>query len=100
MHVITKLRLTKFWQRHPQAQVGLSLWYKLTTSAKWQDLAEVRKTFGSADQVANFTVFNIGGNKYRLITFIDYTYQKVFIRDILTHAEYDQEKWKQNSWYQ
>jgi mRNA interferase HigB len=100
MHVITKLRLTKFWQRYSQAQVGLSLWYKLTTSAQWQNLAEVRETFGSTDQVANFTVFNIGGNKYRLITSIDYTYQKVFIRDVLTHAEYNQEKWKQDSWYQ
>jgi len=100
MQVITKLRLTKVWQRHPQAKVSLSLWYKLTTTAKWQNLAEVRETFASADQVANFTVFNIGGNKYRLITFIDYTYQKVFIRDVLHHADYGKEKWKQDSWYQ
>jgi len=99
MHVITKLRLTQFWQQHPQAKVGLSLWYKLTTNAKWQNLVEVRKTFASADQVSNFTVFNIGGNKYRLITLIDYTDQKVFIRAILTHAAYDKEKWKKDTWY-
>ncbi|PIG93102.1 type II toxin-antitoxin system HigB family toxin [Gloeocapsopsis sp. IPPAS B-1203] len=44
-------------------------------------------------------VFNIGGNKYRLITFIDYTYQKVFIRYILTHSEYDKDDWKKDNWY-
>jgi mRNA interferase HigB len=45
-------------------------------------------------------VFNIGGNKYRLITLVDYAYQKVFVRAILTHAEYDREDWKRDEWYE
>jgi mRNA interferase HigB len=59
----------------------------------------VREVFSSADQVGNLTVFNIGGNKYRLIAFVDYTYQKVFIRHVMTHAEYDQDDWKKDNWY-
>ncbi|WP_242577915.1 type II toxin-antitoxin system HigB family toxin [Chroococcus sp. FPU101] len=55
--------------------------------------------FPSADQVANLTVFNISGNKFRLIALVDYTYQKVFIRHIISHAEYDTDNWKKDSWY-
>lgn len=62
-------------------------------------LRRVASNFPLADQVANLTVFNISGNKYRLIALVDYTYQKVFIRYILTHAEYDTDNWKKDSWY-
>ncbi|WP_414529831.1 type II toxin-antitoxin system HigB family toxin [Nodularia chucula] len=61
-------------------------------------MVELRQTFSSADQVGNFTVFNIGGNNYRLITLVDYKFQKVFIRHVLTHAEYDKEDWKNDPW--
>jgi mRNA interferase HigB len=71
----------------------------LTSAAKWQNFVEVRQVFASADLVGNFTVFNIGGNKYRLIAFIDYTYQKIFIRNVLTHADYDKDEWKKDDWY-
>lgn len=99
MHIITRARLTAFWEKHPDSKTGLLLWYKLTVTARWQNLTEVRRVFATADPVGNLTVFNIGGNKYRLITLIDYTYQKVFIRSVLTHAEYDKNNWKQDDWY-
>jgi mRNA interferase HigB len=67
---------------------------------KWQNFVDLRQVFPSADQVGNLTVFNIGGNNYRLITLVDYKYQKVFIRHVLTHAEYDKEEWKNDQWYQ
>jgi mRNA interferase HigB len=99
MHIITRSRLVKFWERHPNARTSLLLWYKITVRADWKNFVEVREVFPSADLAGNFTVFNIGGNKYRLITLIDYTYQKVFIRYVLTHSEYDRDDWKKDKWY-
>ncbi|MHC5936650.1 type II toxin-antitoxin system HigB family toxin [Nostoc sp.] len=99
MHIISRARLSEFWEKHPNAQTSLRLWYKLTSVAEWQNLVELRETFPSADQVGNFTVFNISGNNYRLITLVDYKYQKVFIRHILTHAEYDKNDWKNDHWF-
>lgn len=100
MHIITRARLTAFWEKHPDSKTSLLLWYKLTLTTRWQNLAEVRRVFPTADPVGNLTVFNVSGNKYRLITLIDYTYQKVFIRNVLTHAEYDKNNWKKDSWYE
>ncbi|MGB7412704.1 MAG: type II toxin-antitoxin system HigB family toxin [Thermosynechococcaceae cyanobacterium] len=99
MHIITRSHLIRFWEKHPNAKPSLQLWYRLTSKATWQDLVEVRQTFSSADRVGQFTVFNIGGNNYRLIILIDYAYQKVFVRHILTHAEYNKEHWKRDSWF-
>ena len=100
MHIITRSRLVAFWEQHPNSRTSLILWYKLTITANWQNFVDVRKVFSSADQVGNFTIFNIRGNQYRLIVFIDYTFQKVFIRHILTHAEYDKDDWKKDNWYE
>jgi mRNA interferase HigB len=98
MHIISRARLVEFWEKHPNAQTSLRLWYKITLKSEWENLVNLRETFPSADQVGNLTVFNIGGNNYRLITLIDYQYQKVFIRHVLTHAEYDKEDWKNDPW--
>ncbi len=97
MHVISKKRLQKFWTKHSDAEPSLSEWYKRINSKEFKNFVELRKDFPAADQVGKLTVFNIG-KKYRLITFVDYEYQKVFIRDVLTHAEYDKEKWKRDLW--
>ena len=99
MHIITRSRLTEFWKKHPDAETSLRLWYKLTSLAQWQSFVELRQLFPSADLVGNLTVFNIGGNKYRLIALVDYEYQKVFIRQVLTHAEYDKQNWKNDDWF-
>jgi mRNA interferase HigB len=99
MHVITPVRLKEFWEKHPNAETSLRLWYKLTSLAQWQNFVELRQIFPSADQVENLTVFNIGGNNYRLITLVDYEYKKVFIRHVLTHGEYDKQNWKNDEWF-
>lgn len=99
MHTITRSHLIRFWEKHPNAKSSLQLWYRLTSKATWQSLAEVCQTFSSADPVGQFTVFNISGNHYRLIVLMDYAYQKVFVRHVLTHAEYDKENWKRDSWF-
>ncbi|MGB2926815.1 MAG: type II toxin-antitoxin system HigB family toxin [Limnothrix sp.] len=99
MHIIIRSRLVDLWREQRKSKTGLLLWYKLANFAKWQNFVELKQVFPSADQVGNLTVFNIGGNKYRLITFIDYSYQKIFIRDVLTHQEYDKNNWKKDTWF-
>lgn len=89
MHVITKSALVKFWTKHPEAQGPLQDWFNTMEKQVFTDLVNLQQTFASADYVDGLIVFNIGGNKYRLIVSIHYNRHKVFIRDVLTHAEYD-----------
>ena len=95
MHIITRKRLNDFATNHSDVKSGLRHWYRLMKSGRFSSFAELRVLFPSADQVGKLTVFNIGGNKARLIAAIHYNRQKVYIRAILTHAEYDEEKWKE-----
>ncbi|MGA9623959.1 MAG: type II toxin-antitoxin system HigB family toxin [Bryobacteraceae bacterium] len=69
-------------------------WYGVTKRAAWRHLVDVRADFPHADAVDIFTVFNISGNKYRLVSAIKYRWRIVYIRHILMHAEYDEGKWK------
>ena len=94
MHVIAKTALVTFWTKHPDSRVALTAWYKIIQDQDFASFAELRKTFASADHVKGLTVFNIAGSKYRLIAAVHYNRRKVFIRHILTHAEYDLGKWK------
>ncbi len=99
MRVISKKKLREFWEKHSISKKGLLLWYERVSDEKFDNLKDLRQVFASADLVGNFTVFNIGGNKYRLITYIDYEYQIAFIRAVLTHAEYDKDTWKDDDWF-
>ena len=94
MHVIAKPALVEFWAIHPDAERPLQAWYRTVESEVFADFNDLRATFASADYVEGLTVFNIGGNKYRLIAAIHYNRYKVFIRAVLTHAEYDRGDWK------
>jgi len=94
MHLITKKRLKNFYEKEKQAEQPLLAWYRIVRNSNFGNFAELRKTFPSADQFGSCTIFNIGGNKYRLITVIHYNTGKVFIRKVLTHKQYDQGKWK------
>ena len=96
MRVISKARLLAFWQSESNAEGALRAWHSHVShkSVAWHAWADVKSEFGSASLVGNCVVFNIGGNKYRLITRILYTSQKVFILRVMTHDEYDQDKWK------
>lgn len=100
MRIISRRTLREFWEKHSNAQTGLLLWYQRVSDSEFQNFNDLRQVFPSADKVGNFTVFNISGNNYRLITYIDYEYQTVFIRAVLTHAEYDKENWKNDDWFE
>jgi len=95
MHIITRKRLNEFAARYPQAAPALKRWYALVKPATFHSFAELRAVFPSADQVGKLTVFNIGGNSVRLIAAIHYNRQKMYIRAVLTHEEYDEGKWKE-----
>lgn len=95
MHVISPKKLREFRARHADAASPLRAWLTVVKHAGWQSFAEARRDFASADQVGRFTVFNIGGNKYRLISVIHYNRQKVYVRHVLTHPDYDKGKWRQ-----
>ena len=95
MHIITRKRLNEFAQRHPNTKVSLEHWYRLMKRGNFRSFAELHTAFSHADQVKNLTVFNIGGNKARLIAAIHYNRQKIYIRAVLTHDEYDRGKWKE-----
>lgn len=99
MHIISQSTLKKFCKIHAESEGGLRYWYKLTSQHKWQSIEDIQKIFSSADLVGNFIVFNISGNKYRLITYIDFQSAKVFIRKVLTHSEYSKNNWKKDNWY-
>jgi mRNA interferase HigB len=88
MHVITRRRLREFARRHPQSSVPLSAWYRIVSRTTFDSVAQLRQTFPHADPVSRYIVFNIGGNNFRLITAIHFDRRKVYIRAVLTHAEY------------
>ena len=100
MRVISLKPLREFWARYPDAELPLRHWYKVATNAEWNGLRGARADYPHADGVRTrggdtLTVFNVGGNKYRLIARIRYDYQLVNVRAVLTHAEYDEGRWKE-----
>lgn len=98
MRVISKTRLREFWESpgYGDAAGPLRAWHTHVShrSVAWQSWADVKAQYGTASIVGNCVVFNIGGNKFRLVTRILYSSQKVFILKVMTHAEYDNEQWK------
>ena len=85
----------EFAERFPDTKSALVHWYANMTHGTFSNFAELRAVFPTADQVGKLTVFNIGGNKVRLIAAIHYNRRKVYIRAVLTHAEYDEGRWKE-----
>jgi mRNA interferase HigB len=90
MHVISYKAIREFIKYHPDAELKLGRWYKWMKKGKFKSLNEIRRKFPDVDYIGNDRyVFNIQGNKYRLVALINYCKQKVFIRYIGTHSEYE-----------
>lgn len=94
MHVISRKALRQFWTRHPSSRTALARWFKIVDRTNFASFDELRRTFPGADMVGDLVVFNIGGNKYRLVASIHFNRSKVYIRHVLTHREYDRGDWK------
>ncbi len=90
MHVISRKRIREFGADHPDAVEPLDRWYRIAKKATWANFAEVRTDFGSADQVGDYTVLNIAGNKYRLVAEIFHNTQVLLVRGVYTHKDYDE----------
>ncbi|WP_353930801.1 type II toxin-antitoxin system HigB family toxin [Okeanomitos corallinicola TIOX110] len=85
--------------KYPDIKKQIEDWNTTVKKSEWQNLEDVRKVYRDAEGVGNFTVFNIKGNNYRLIVGINYETQKVFYKYLLTHAEYNKEKWKNDDYF-
>lgn len=85
----------QFRQEHPDAKSSLESWYAVVRKADWKTPAELKQVYSNADLVGRRTVFNIAGNKYRLIARVNYVTQRAFVLYILTHVEYARGAWKQ-----
>lgn len=92
MHVISHRKLKEFYESpgKEDSRIALERWYDIAQSADWHTLSEIRADFPATDYVGNqHYVFNIKGNKYRLVVVIKFTIGRLFIRFVGTHAEYD-----------
>jgi len=90
MRVVSNLRIHEFYERQPAAEIALQDWYQKIKKAEWHNMTDIRKMFGSVDYVGNNRyVFNIKGNHYRIVVIIIFASQKVYIRFIGTHPEYE-----------
>lgn len=90
MRIITESRLTEFWTEHPPAEIPLKAWRGIIRHARYESPHEVKVQFPTTDFLGKgITVFDIGGNKYRLVVTMRYDLQRVYIRHVLTHADYD-----------
>ena len=94
MRIISKAAIGEFCEQYPEAREPLMHWYRATKRAAWRNVVETRRDFPHADAAGVFTVFNIGGNNFRLVAAIKHRWQVVYIRSILTHTEYNKDKWK------
>ncbi len=90
MQVIAKRTLKLFWTINPRAETPLRSWHSLVTAAEWTGPADIRAQFRSADFVGdNRVIFDIGGNKFRLVAHVAYAYRRVLVKFLGTHSEYD-----------
>jgi mRNA interferase HigB len=99
MHLISIRNLRSDSSKYPDTQTVIDEWYKVIKSVSWQNLEEVKQIYRDTEAVGNFTVFNIKGNKYRLIVDINYVNQTIYYKYFLTHAEYDKDSWKNDDYF-
>jgi mRNA interferase HigB len=96
VHVIIQKRIWDAKFKYPDSSSALEAWYRIIHSNNFENYAVLKQTFSSVDTVDDKYVFDIGGNKLRLIANIHFNRQKLYIRDVLTHKEYDKQEWKLN----
>lgn len=94
MRIISKKPLRDFWQRHPEAKPALEEWFRKAVRVEAASFPALRGAFGTADYVDGYTIFDVGGNRYRIAAAVHYDKQRIYVRDVMTHAEYDRNAWR------
>lgn len=94
MHVIAKKRVQEAQLLFPESKSSLDGWYQVISKNNFKSFAELKKFFSSVDKVGSLYVFDVGGNKIRLIASIHFNRQRIYIRHILNHKDYDKGQWK------
>ena len=94
MHVISKKPLRDFWGLHPEARPMLEDWFLKANQCVAGSFPDLKKTFNSADYVDGFTIFDVGGNRYRIAAVIHYDKKRLYVRAVMSHARYDRNHWR------
>ncbi|MFI4955663.1 MAG: type II toxin-antitoxin system HigB family toxin [Gammaproteobacteria bacterium] len=94
MHIISQKRIVDAKRKFPDSASALDGWYRLAKANDFRTFAELKRVFSSVDKVGPLYVFDIGGNKLRLIASIHFNRQKIYVREVLAHREYDRNDWK------
>jgi mRNA interferase HigB len=96
MRIVSRKAIKEATAKHGEWGASLNAWHKITKNADWKNFADVRKSWKNSDAVGRFVVFDISHNRCRLIASIKYKWRMVYIRHILSHAEYDEKEWQRS----
>ena len=94
MHVISQKMIWEAKRKHVESSEALDGWYRVVKRTDFRNFSDLKRTFNSVDKVADLYVFNVGGNKLRVIASVHFSRKRIYIRDVLTHKEYDKNHWK------
>lgn len=94
MRIVSRKAIKEAIAQHGEWAASLNAWYKVTKNADWKNFAEVRNSWRNSDVVGRYVVFDVSNNRCRLIATINYKWGMVYIREILSHAEYDEKGWR------
>jgi mRNA interferase HigB len=96
MRVVSRKVIRQATAKHSEWEASLNAWFKITRNADWKNFADVRNSWKNSDAVGRFVVFDISHNRCRLIATVKYRWSMVYIRRILSHAEYEQKDWQKS----
>jgi len=94
VNVISKRGLIEGAAKYPDAASALQTWFDTAIGASWRSLEDIRTVFPSADMLGDLAIFNIRGNNYRLIVRVVFRYQRIYVKEFLSHSEYSKGRWK------
>lgn len=89
MHIISLKTLREFWRKHPPAEAPLRQWHSIVENIDFKDLGHIKSIFNAADYVPPYVIFDVAGNNYRVVVIVQYRAKRVYIREVMTHREYD-----------